>query len=185
MINHTREIEAKFKIVGWTLEDLFKDIMGIGFVDHVKSLVVCNTKDVYFPAPGGVDIIRLRDSWGLDNEGFSKQLKEITVKVKDQGNNFNRLEENIKIDDSSPAFRSLSLVFGDPVVTLEKREKVIWTSDGMVISIASVNHSKYLYLEIEGPSEELVRDYSNYFNAVYLMTREDKSLLEIHLSEIQ
>lgn len=178
-----REIEAKYTIdapsLGWTLDILGKRVESLPFLLINRSIHDCFTQDFYFPAHKSVSNIRLRDSYGIDNNGFSKQLKEITVKSKDQGNNFNRIEENINIDDCLPAHRALSLLFGTPQTVLNKEEQVFWTDDGMIISIATVNDYDQLFLEIEGPTEELVLKYCTLFENVFDMKKETRSMLEI------
>lgn len=178
---NNREIEVKYVLHDWKLLALGRRIQSLPFLLIEKYVDNCFTKDFYFPGNDKIQTIRLRDSYGIDNHGFSKQLKEITVKSKDQGNNFNRLEENIEIEDCLPAFRSLQLLFGDPVVTLEKQELVYWSTNGLVISLAQVNNSEEIYLEIEGPSEKQVLQYCDRFEQEFTMVKETRSLLEIQL----
>ena len=115
----------------------------------------------------------------MGSDGFSKQLREITVKSKDQRTNFNRAEENIPINDCVSAYRALSLLFGTPILELHKDEEVFWTTDGMIISIASVNNQPKFFLEIEGPTEELVLKYSKLLEDCFDLVKEPRSLLEI------
>lgn len=177
---NNREIEAKYVIQGMSMphleylilsavEDLFRD-----------ELVECKTMDIYFQASEGTSI-RLRDSHGIGDNGFSRQLREFTVKKKDQGNNFNRIEENVAISDCAAMYEALKLVHGDPVLILHKEEVVIWTKDGMIFSMARVSkESDKIYFEIEGPTEELVNRYCDKFSQFLTMERETRSLFEIY-----
>lgn len=174
-----REIELKFRIKGWTLDSLYKDIIGQSFINLNKALSTCETRDFYFPCPTGFQMLRLRDSIGTDELGFSKQLQEFTVKRKDTGSNFNRLETNVRLYDVKPMYETLELLFGEPTTTLHKDERVIFTEDKMVISLAIVEDETDIFLEIEGPSEDSVNKYVRLFEIWYDMYPELNSLIEI------
>lgn len=178
-MKNSREIEVKYLLKDWKLETLGRRIQSLPFLNIARVVVKCETTDFYFPPHNTVSNIRLRDSWGQDMNGFSTQLKEITFKSKDQESNFNRLEENIKIDDCLPAYRSLCLLFGQPILKVHKEEQIFWTVDGMVISTAQVNNTQDIYLEIEGPTEEKVLNYCTSFEEIFEMKKEGRSLLEI------
>lgn len=187
---NNREIEVKYAVdgdtlsnIGWGFEELASRIKSLSFLKISKSLDHCYTRDYYFFAADELTV-RLRDSWGMGGDGFSRQLKEITIKKKDKGNNFNRIEENVSIDDCATAHRALSLVFGLPYLTLSKKEEVYWTPDGLVISLAQVNDSSTIYLEIEGPSEEVVLNMCQQFEQIFDMKKETRSLLEIFSSVV-
>ena len=176
---NNREIEIKYSIENWKLDTLSKRIKSLPFLNIKRSLESAITKDFYFPASQTIQTIRLRDSCGVDGNGFSKLLKELTFKNKDQGNNFNRLEENIEIHDCLPAYRAMVLAFGEPSLIITKEERVYWTEE-LVISLATVNNSSTIYLEIEGPTEDSVLQTAKNFEEYFEMKKETRSLLEIY-----
>lgn len=186
MNNSSREIEIKFELIDYSLEDAYHKIISWPLLGNVtKELVECKTQDIYFKSEGSVDIVRLRDSYGMGNDGFSRNLKEITVKKKDKNTNFNRFEENLKIDNSASAFNILHACFGNPILTLDKEEMVIWTETGLIISLAYVGQegiSTELWLEVEGPTEELVKNCAEKLSTLFLgsIRLEPKNLLELY-----
>ena len=180
MTKYSREIERKFRVKDLHLKHVAGYLRVLLAKNIDRELVECATSDLYFNTPEGINIIRLRDSWGMSNSGFSKSLKEITIKIKDHKTNFNRLEENVKVLDSESAYRLLTLAFGEPKLTLDKEEVVLWTKDKMIISLALVDGDPDIFLEVEGPTEELVQVYVKKIKKVFpTMKAESRSLLEI------
>lgn len=179
MNGKNREIERKFRVKGWEIAALYTNLLERAFIKLKSALPECTTRDYYFPKPSGLQMVRLRDSYGTDDSGFSKQLQELTVKQKDQGTNFNRLEINNPLENCKSMYDTLSLLFGAPYLTLHKKECVIFTDDAMVISLAHVEFETDVFLEVEGPSEDLVNDYVRRLELWYEMTPESRSLVEI------
>jgi hypothetical protein len=191
MSGNNREIEIKYRVLhGWHIEDFWRHLKRKDWLWLVfdKSLEACTTKDFYFDPPRGLSVVRLRDSYGLDHENFSKSLKEITIKCNDQGSTFNRLEENIEISDSAAAYRVLCRLYGEPKLTLYKDERVLFTTDGMVLSLAHVStqlgRTGTLFLEIEGPTEQKVKEYAETLERTFDLVREPRALVEIYVPDI-
>jgi len=174
-----REIELKFRIHGWTLDKLYYDILQQPFIKLERALATCKTRDYYFPCPKDLQMLRLRDSYGTDELGFSKQLQELTVKRKDTGSNFNRLETNVELKSCKSMYQALELLYGEPYVTIHKDERVIFTQDGMIISLAIVEDDPDIFLEVEGPTEDKVNQYVRVLEIWYNMLPELRSLIEI------
>lgn len=177
MNSSNREIEVKYRVDGYSLTEMWTALNEMGILEVERTVEFCLTKDFYFAAPD-VDIVRLRDSLGWDQNGFSRQLRELTVKRKDRGNNFNRLEINAGITDCASQLEMLTLLFGEPIAQISKEERVMWLKDGTILSLACIGSD--LFLEIEGPNEDTVYWYHDLFNNEFILSREDKSLIEIY-----
>ena len=93
MNSNNREVEKKFIIRGLLLDDINEILMNFIPKTTIERFInPCATTDFYWKIPinhelntGGIQaqFVRLRDSWGVGSDGFSRQLKEITVKAKD------------------------------------------------------------------------------------------------------
>lgn len=182
---NNREIEVKYILRDLSLDDVHQQLKDFYKKSLKRSLDTCGTRDFYWKAPKGsqVQIIRLRDSWGFGNDGFSRNLKERTIKVKDQATNLNRLEINEKIEDCESAYQVNSLLFGAPLGHVYKDERVIFTEDGMVISLAQVNQEPFIYLEVEGPTQSQVSEHCETLERLFSMQRENRSLYEIYINK--
>lgn len=164
-----REIEKKYLIHGHTLDSLSNLISGTlaGLTQDTFTVITgCRTKDTYWtvPALSSLQFIRTRDSVGESTSGEYHILKEITVKAKDQGNNLNRLELNLAIKNVKLANQLLTLLLGTEAVGVISKTEHIWfvhntgVQGEIVLSVCLIG--KDLFLEVEGPTEEIVEEYS-------------------------
>lgn len=183
MNNSYREIERKFTMeqdldVAFSLlKDYFKFV-------KIERTVSCITKDFYWrKLPNGA-IVRLRDSWGEDSQGFSTNLKEITTKIQDKGSNFNRSEKNLQHYDSPTALSLLTDILDKPNVLLIKDERIIFLEEGVVVSLARVESNNFLYLEVEGVSEITVNFISYQIEKIFEVKSENRSLYEIYVDKV-
>jgi hypothetical protein len=185
--NH-REVEKKFTIVGLLLDDVYEIIMNYLPASLIKGYInPCETTDFYWKAPENSEIqfVRLRDSWGIGSDGFSRQLQEITVKAKDNNNNVDRLELNLGIKEPKEAKMILNLLFG-PSYSIKKEEIVLFirevgASSEVVISLAQVNNKAPIYLEIEAKNEEIIDLYVAKLEKKFKFKQEMKSMYEIYI----
>jgi len=189
MSKNNREIELKYIVdvsnLNWPMATVGARIRSMPGVNVESYIDRCSTVDHYFNAPNK-SIVRLRESLGVLNTSYRpathKHLKEITIKQKDKGNNFDRIEENVAIDNPEIAMRALELLFGYPVVTIYKKEEVFFLEGGVVISLAEINGKPEIYLEIEGPTEASVLAMALHFESTFTLKRETRSLFEIATS---
>jgi len=197
MNNENREVEKKFIIRGLLLDDINEILMNFIPKTTIERYInPCTTTDFYWKVPvnselntGGIQaqFVRLRDSWGVGSDGFSRQLKEITIKAKDKDTNVDRLELNIAIDDVAKAKMFLNLVLG-PSKSIQKEECVIFIKEMganglVVISLAQIKGEQQVYLEIEGQSEEVINLYVTKLQKKLEFFQEEKSLYEIYIEK--
>lgn len=162
-----REIEKKWivpitpaKFAGHSAS-LARELLDIGIVD-AHNLLYADSLDNYWRGAerAKADIVRLRHSWGHTQAGQPRSLKEFTVKHKDQGSNFDRLELNNAVESIESFRRSLSLALGSPMFSLRKDEVIAFLPSGVVISLARVASDKSaeeaVVFEIEAPTPDLI-----------------------------
>lgn len=177
-----REIEQKFYVDGVDYTELCRRVdLALGFNGILLTTSLhCSTMDYYWRISDG-KTLRLRDSWGHTDDGFSRSLKEVTLKSKDKGNNLDRLELNLGVLDSQTAYSILESIHGKPVGRINKdKEYVVFTRDGAVISVALVNDE--LFLEVEGESFLHVNQYVGLIQQEVTLQPETRSLFEIFIS---
>lgn len=182
-----REIEQKFRVspnvTGMDFNELCRRTdLALGFQGiPIDFTLYCSTMDYYWKVGEG-KTLRLRDSWGHTDDGFSRSLKEVTLKSKDKGNNLDRLELNLGVLDSQTAFSLLNHVHGKPIGVIHKdNEYVIFTKDQAVISIADVDGE--LYLEVEGENFHHVNEYVTMIEREVTLVPETRSLFEIYVAK--
>ena len=176
-----REIERKYRInhlAYWECPGRIVDVIG---ERSVTKLLDCTTNDYYWQLGDSAQFVRLRDSSGKTNDGFSRQLVEVTAKTKDRGNNFNRHEVNTGVTSAQDAFALLQMMAGEPLGKLHKIEWVIWTVDDAVISIAQVKGE--VFLEVEHVSQTVVSRYSALLESKLSLTLEPRSFFELFIEK--
>src|ERR1700677_2484999 len=139
MMKNNREIERKFIISEGTDKDLNNQLMlYFAVVDAGTS------RDIFYNAPN-TDVCRYREN-----------TSEFTIKVNDNGNITDRIEENIFIDPHSSKdalLRALEILFGPPTLVLTKCFSVFHCGLAIVSLYTVVEDSKNRYfLEVEGDS---------------------------------
>lgn len=171
-----RERESKFVVhESWT--SALKALRKL-YPDRSKELIA-QTIDDYWELPNKDSFLRLRSSWGYTGEGERRELREVTVKSKDKGNNLDRLEINAGIAGVKDMRALLKVALGPKVGRIAKVEYVYFDANSMVISLTRIKGK--IYLEIESPS--ITRNLARSFTILrkIKMTREPRSLFEIHL----
>lgn len=186
-----REIEKQYRL-GDTL-DVFNDwftlvnqkaLLG-GKV--VRVLPLCETVDTYWQHPEHQDkFLRIRDSIGQTRGGEYHMLKELTVKSKDRGNNFNRFEANLGIDSASVADSLLNVWLGrSSKLGRVIKKDAIWfiqePAGEVVVSLTLIKNDNSVFLKIGGPTEELVNRYCRDF-APSNSPIEPKSFFELYMN---
>lgn len=183
-----REIEKKFQLLRWrSLENVGLVINELLDMEKVRFRTVqdCRTTDVYWPETETVQIARTRDSIGVSGDGEYRMLKEVTVKVKDKGHNFNRLEINSKIECVRIMGDLLSTLLGTgPIGKIEKVEQIwfVESKDGEVV-ISTCQIGDTIYLEVEGPNQKRVDHYCEVLGSLFKMQAEPRSFFEIYIQK--
>lgn len=179
-----REIELKYE---WDVLDALKPSEAMEKLISLRLFKVTKpwlassiTRDTYFNAPVNNAQARVRQSFGTLTDGQTKELREFTVKVKDKLTTFNRREENVAVSDTGSAIRGFELLLGNPRIFFTTHEAVLWTEDGLVVSVVRPSFAtNKLYLEIEGTSESQVSYYGNLLISMIEVKRETRSMLEL------
>lgn len=163
-MKYNREIERKFRVVGST---------SLGFVADYLHTIFPEAKrteeynfDTFWRQPG-VDFIRLRDN-----------TRELTAKLSDRGDTFNRVEENLKVDNAWEALRWGRLVFGKPAGSLNKHA-YIFEAPEFFVCVYEVNRE--LFLEVEAGSESTVTEVSERLKKLIDLYAEPRSLYQIFI----
>ena len=177
-----REIERKFLIKEPNTYARMERVM----LDHYEKdvspskILTADTWDDYWEVPGKAQFVRVRYSIGRTIDQESQSLKEITVKHKDRGNNLNRLELNIKIDSVETAREAYRLTLGAPIGRIRKEETVVFCPDGVVTSLCRINREE-TFIEVEGPTEGLVKKHIKALEGRYEWSPEKRNLFEIYI----
>lgn len=184
-----REIERKFLVTNQI------DLQELGILVEAtllwanrpyKSIPKCETTDTYWlpPAESNIQFARVRDSIGTEAGGEYRMLKELTIKQKDHGHNFDRLEINLKVDSAATAAALVSRLVGTaPHGEIRKTESIWFVEDTrgeLVISAALIDGD--LYFEVEGATDEQVREYCDLFSSKFNLVPEPKSFFELFVN---
>lgn len=182
-MNNFREIERKFRIASdTTFDEAHIKIEATILWQNLtyRSIPICTTRDVYWvpPAESPAQFARCRDSQGTDGQGEYKILKELTVKMKDRGDNYDRLEVNVAVDSIAKAASLVNLLIGEGARGEIFKKEAIWfvpvEGGEAVLSLAEIEGE--LFFEVEAPTKEIVEQYCKLFNG---LTPEPRSLFEI------
>lgn len=176
-----RELERKFRVVSYRMATatLLEHYMARGL--SADSVLTADTIDDYWQVPGNADFVRVRNSWGETATGKRRVLKEITVKKKDKGSNFDRLELNLHIEEVQVARLVCKLICGKRKARIEKREMVFFLPDTTVVSVCRIG--KDCFLEVESASEALVAKRVRELGGLGLeLQSEPRSLFEIYVA---
>lgn len=174
-----REKERKYRVNGleyWETPGRLCDVVGERAISHT---VDCKTNDWYWKIGAAPQFVRLRDSWGMTPEGFSRQLLEITAKEKDLGNNWNRKEINTGVTRAQDAYKLLEMMAGAPLGKIHKIEWVAWGKDGVIFSVSQVHGT--VFLEVEHEDEDVVRRYATLLESRMDLTPEPRSFFELYI----
>lgn len=146
---NSREIERKFTVEGLSYDEAFSVLR-----DKFNCLVDTTSWDLYWKAPG-VDFVRLREN-----------SRELTVKVTDKDTIVDRVEENVRVEESSmdACIRQQTLLYGEPL-RLTKKFCVFTTyatilpyTSEIVVCLYRVawDPKKRLFLEVESDRLDMV-----------------------------
>lgn len=175
-----REIERKFLVkddVSFAkLEERLLELLEV----PKDFILTAKTTDEYWEVPGRGDFVRLRNSWGRTLAGQRKVLKEITVKKKDRGSNFNRLEINAAVESILDTRALLKMILGNTCGKIEKVETVWFCPEDLVVSLCDVN-SMATYVEVEGKSTQQVTAWSEKIKKIARLEQEEKNLFELFI----
>lgn len=114
-MDYKREVERKCLVIDMTYEEAERSLA------ELHTMTATSTSVDRFWTAKGVDFIRLREN-----------SRELTVKVTDRGTITDRIEENVVVEDTDRTYAYLSLVHGDPCLTLTKEFSVFQTQDAVI-----------------------------------------------------
>ena len=143
-----REIELKLVAKGQTSLEQVADLIASKI--RAKKTLAGFSKDIFWKAPHGrKDFVRLRY---LDGGKAQVTLKRI-----DKGDNFDREEIDLEVQDPDQARELLSSLLGEPLGAVKKTYKVFWTdTKDTTISVYKVNGDARIFIEIEARSRKKV-----------------------------
>lgn len=181
-----REIERKF-IYKQNLSkatELLREFFS--FCDDMEVIRDCRTTDFYWQASDKSTTLRLRDSQGEGSDGWFRSLKELTAKKQDKHSTLDRKEVNLSHSSSADAHELATMLLGKPIGYVRKVESIFKLPNrSIVISIARVNgDDNFVYVEVEGPSVDVVDFYVASMLQVFDMQEEKRSLYQIHVEQM-
>jgi hypothetical protein len=115
-------------------------------------VVVATRTDAFWQAPN-VDFVRIRQM--TESPSGHGQM---TVKKCDKGDNFDRLEIDVNVDNVAQAIRLKTAETGRKPCTVRKRYSVLFLDKSDTnISIYQVQGSKHVFIEVESRSSKKVK----------------------------
>jgi hypothetical protein len=140
MKQYSREIEKKF-----VLRDMgYEEAMFL--LSKKYTMTALSTSVDRFWQARGVDFIRLREN-----------SREMTVKVTDKEDITDRIEENVVVEDVDVAYDFLTLVYGEPCLTLTKTFVVFKAGEAVLCLYAVLEDpARRVFFEAEADSIEKV-----------------------------
>jgi hypothetical protein len=191
-----REIETKM-IVKRTGSDQpiemieIEDIVNETFYRERNRWINNSSKDVFFRMPKCVQ------SEGKQNKkhGFIRVrympdgTGQLTVKIQDKGNNIDRIEIDVNVEDPEQAIKLMRVILNeDEVGKISKDYSVhVLENEDTTVSVYQVSKSKHIFLEVEARCHKrmntlkrmVVRDLNS--NG-YSVEKVDKSLFDLFLN---
>jgi adenylate cyclase class IV len=153
MGHKNREIEIKLRVEGAKSIDQVSAKFG-QFLDlnNAKVRVIENkSSDIYFKSPENskADFVRVRYN--------PNGLSEMTVKSQDKGNNFDRVEIDLKILSAEQGIALLTRLLGKPAGKITKRYRIYFLDHNDTnISIYQISGDKSVFIEIEARTKSKV-----------------------------
>lgn len=116
------------------------------------DLVIGNATDIYWNAPrsGIGDFVRLRKT---------SKGAQITLKATDRGNNVDRVEIDLEVDDYKQAKSLMLALHGEPKATVTKKYNVYFLeNDHTNVSVYQVKGDNRLFIEVEATSKKRLKE---------------------------
>lgn len=175
-----REIEHKLIVSGSTLESV-NNLMRHLLLRRTTRAVYGYSRDVYYHTHKPDMFARIRERDGI---------LQVTVKVEDQGDAFNRLEVDLNCTSSMEAAEAHhNALFGPAAGVIEKKYFVYWTAPKTTVccyqcTVDGVERPEII-LEIEGPAEagveELTKEVTEFYAKGADIARAPGSLYSMYL----
>jgi len=167
-----REKERKYVVVTQETHSAIDDLLR-KTLKRKKPEVIGLSTDSFFnpPATSSSQFIRLREH----QDGKA----ELTIKSKDKGNNYNRLEINVEVNSLAMMRKMLENLHGPALLELEKSYTVFFLKDEVLVSTYRVIGDERLFLEVEAPTLKLVDETVSLLKNTLELELESKSLFEI------
>lgn len=172
-----REIEKKFTVkFPYNLDEIDHSISQL-FSGEIEDTIVGASKDLYWKPRTGQkrqDLVRLRE--------LEAGRCELTYKWKDQGDNVNRVEVNVRTEDTQQLLAYQGYVHGRPSASVQKSYTVFHLNNKVDISTYIVENDPNpdrIFLEVEGPSLKAINAVIRILEDELDLIREKRSLFEI------
>lgn len=152
-----RELEVKLDLVdgqGYAATCAFVEsvVQKLSPVYTVTDdMVIGNATDLYWNAPraGIGDFVRLRQT---------SKGAQITLKATDKGNNVDRVEIDLEVDDYKQAKALMFALHGDPKAKVTKAYQVYFLENNHTnISVYQVQKDKRVFVEVEATSRKRLK----------------------------
>ena len=111
-----------------------------------------------------------------------KDAGQLSMKITDQGDILDRLETNITLKttaDVDNAVEMCNVLYGESVREVWKKYHIFWLTDRSNIVIYETDKNLPLILEVEAPSEVVVKALEKLCADIFNLEQVDKSLFEL------
>jgi adenylate cyclase class IV len=118
------------------------------------DILIGNAADLYWKAPktSHGDFVRLRRNSNTENQG------QITLKATDKGDNVDRVEIDLEIDDYKQAKVLMLALHGEPLATVTKKYHVFFLENrDTTISVYQIKDDDRVFVEVEARTTKRVR----------------------------
>ena len=174
---NNRELEVKLLVDGQVslteISSLLKNML------EYKKIIHETSKDEYWK-PASVskaDFIRLRH--------YSNGRAQLTVKYTDKGDNFDRVEQDLDVEDPKQMALMLNSILGKRHGEIVK-EYVVFVMDAhdTTISVYQIKRDRRVFIEVEARTKKKVQYLVSQVQKIipeFSLIREKKSLYELFL----
>lgn len=150
-----REIEIKMLAVGIKTLDTMVSRVEKALKSETQEVLIGNAGDLYWKAPrsGDADFVRLRRMSNASNEG------QITLKATDRGDNVDRVEIDLHIDDYKQAKTLMLTLHGDPMASVIKKYHVYFLENqDTTVSVYQIRDDDRVFVEVEARTRKRVKE---------------------------
>ena len=153
MGHKNREIEAKMLAIGvkglHTMIDRISTV--VATIQKDADVIIGNATDLYWaaPVPDLADFVRLRKNAGG---------AQLTMKGTDKGDNIDRVEIDLEVDDYKQAKELMVALHGEPMAAVTKKYRVFFLENHDTnISVYQVKDDDRVFVEIEARNRRRLR----------------------------
>jgi len=158
-----REIEVKLLVESaksyTQVNQIVSDFMEVLYPDFEK--ISGRSYDLYWAAPkdSNADFIRLRRT--------DDRRAVITLKASDNGNNVDRVEIDLEVDDYDQSKEILIALRGDPVKLTKRYDVYFLENSDTNISVYQVSGDDKVFIEVEGRTSHRVNELCHKLNNLF------------------